>query len=154
MSQFRRRPKDAPPRRQREPGEFDSVVIERPAARMATGMASEKPAVRPVLKLPRQQRARQDIRDSARGEACLVRLLGCPGDPAMTIWSHNRHQRAGKGAAIKALDLNGSYCCTYCDSIYDGQVSVPLGMSMNEVELAWYHAHSESLVRLAQKGLL
>ncbi len=72
----------------------------------------------------------------------------------MTIWSHNRHQRAGKGGAMKALDLNGAYGCTHCDAIYDGQVSPPENWTRQMVELAWYEAHAESLVKLAQKGLL
>ena len=93
------------------------------------------------------------IRDSARGEDCLIRLPGCPADPAMTIWSHNRHQRAGKGFSIKAIDLNGAYCCTHCDAIYDGQAPRPDGWTREQVELAWYGAHAESLVRVVQKGL-
>lgn len=148
MSLSRRPP---PPRRQREEGEFASVVLERPRAVMAAGL--DKQVSKPVpAKVER--RVRQSIRDSARGEECLVRLPGCPGDPAMTIWSHNRHQRAGKGGAIKAFDLNGAYCCTFCDAIYDGQAPLPAGATRSEVELAWFMAHAESLVRLARKGLV
>ena len=142
-----------PPRETRDRSEeFASVVIERPRAVMATGLDKARPVREPVLeKVP--GRVRPAIRDSARGEDCLVRLPGCPGDPAMTIWSHNRHQRAGKGGALKAIDLNGAYCCTYCDAIYDGQRPLPAGASRQEVELAWFMAHAESLVRLKQKGL-
>lgn len=142
-----------PPRETRDRSEeFASVVIERPRAVMATGLDKARPAREPALeKVP--GRVKPAIRDSARGEDCLVRLPGCPGDPAMTIWSHNRHQRAGKGGALKAIDLNGAYCCTYCDAIYDGQRPLPAGASRQEVELAWFMAHAESLVRLKQKGL-
>lgn len=94
------------------------------------------------------------IRESARGESCLVRIYGCPDDPSMTIWSHNRHSRAGKGLGVKSLDINGAYCCTYCDAIYDGQLVRPNGLSCEDVELAWYAGHAESLVILRQKGLI
>ena len=97
------------------------------------------------------ERKSQAIRDSANGEQCLVRLPGCIGH---AIWSHNRHGRAGKGGGIKALDLNGCYCCVECDKCYDGQKPRPEFLTRDEVELAWYHAHAESLCKLAQKGLL
>lgn len=125
-------------------------------ARMATvesiARMPVEPAKRVTPKTP--QRVQQSIRDSARGELCTVRLPGCPCDPAMSIWSHNRHERAGKGKGIKALDLNGAIACTYCDAVYDGQRPRPAGMSVEQVELAWYHGHAESLVRLRQKGLV
>jgi hypothetical protein len=128
-----------------------SVLNVKPRATMATSLAAEPP--RPAAQKA-QGRVRPQIRESARGEQCLIRLPGCPGDPAMTVWSHNRHQRAGKGGAMKALDLNGCYGCTWCDAVYDGQVPLPAGMSREQVELAWYDAHAESLVKLAQRGLI
>lgn len=124
---------------------------------LAQAMAMNGPepvgrAIGALLKTP--DRKDQRIRDSARGEECLVRLPGCPSDPAMTIWSHNRHGRAGKGAGIKSLCLNGAYACTHCDAIYDGQLPLPEGWTREAVELAWYGAHAESLVRARQKGLV
>ena len=98
-------------------------------------------------------RKEQAIRDSARDEDCLIRLAGCPQRRDMTIWSHCRHARAGKGGAIKALDLAGAYGCTYCDAVYDGQIKRPEGMTLEQVEIAWFLAHVESLVKLRQKGL-
>lgn len=94
------------------------------------------------------------IRDSAKGEACLIRLPGCPGDPAMTIWSHYRGAAGGKGRGIKASDVAGAYGCTHCDAIYDGNAPRPAGMTKADVDLAWHEGHIRSLVRLRQKGLL
>lgn len=135
--------------------EFASHELPAPTpARMATSSDFEvMPAGRAsaALKAPRRDTG---IRESARGERCLVRLPGCPDDPAMTIWSHCRHGRGGKGMGIKALDVLGAYCCTYCDSIYDGQRPRPEGASMIGVELAWWMAHAESLVILRSKGLI
>lgn len=133
-------------RREREPDEFASFV---PKARPSV-MAAALHLAEPVQTTPKTpDRQSHAIRQSANGEQCLVRLPGCIG---AAIWSHNRHGRAGKGGGIKALDLNGCYCCTSCDAIYDGQA--PTFLSREEVELAWYHGHAESLCKLAQKGLL
>lgn len=155
MSLLRRRHKDAPPRRDRS-DEFGSVVLERPRARMATALDRPRPAPVPVLlqKVPREVRVRQSIRNSAAGEACLVRIEGCPGDPAMTIWSHAPLKAAGKGMGIKALDVAGAYCCTYCDAIVDGQRPLPAGVTKDQAMLDWFSGHLRSLVRLAEKGLL
>jgi hypothetical protein len=153
------KPKAAPARRDRS-AEFENFKPKPREAAQVPGLVKAfgdifglelKPA--PSTKTP--GRKRQDIRDSARGEECLVRLPGCPGDSSLTIWSHNRHNRAGKARGMKAIDLNGCYACgPWCDAIYDGQRKPPDGMTREAVELAWYHAHAESLVRLAQKGLL
>jgi hypothetical protein len=96
----------------------------------------------------------EKLRQSAKGEDCLVRIPGCPSDPAQTIWSHYRGSAGGKGGSIKATDIAGAYACTYCDAVYDGQTPRPDGMTKAEVDLAWLEGHVRSLVRLQQKGLL
>lgn len=100
-------------------------------------------------------RKRQAIRDSAKGEECLVRIPGvCRGGTEHTIWSHAPLGAAGKGRGVKSLDLAGAYCCTACDSCADGQSKRPNGMTRTDVLLAWHEGHMRSLVRLAQKGLV
>lgn len=117
------------------------------------GGATVLPTPTERQKIPAKKR--QAIRDSAKGEACTVRLPGvCMGDPAATIWSHARWPAAGKGAATKALDLAGAFACTACDAAYDGNRKPPAGMTRDDVDLAWCMGHFRSLVRLAQKGLL
>jgi hypothetical protein len=142
----------APERRERVRANLAETVaglLDRPAERPRAVMALVKPTpAAAVLKTP--DRVDHAIRRSAKGEPCLIRLPVCNGS---AIWSHNRHGRAGKGGAIKALDLNGCYACSACDAIYDGQAPLPAGYTREKVELAWYHAHAESLVRLRQKGL-
>lgn len=149
---LQRRSKDAPARPAKQyTGTF---TPERPRAVMATNLGQRVAAATPAPKLTRKDRTCQSIRDSARGEACEIRYPGCPSDPAMTIWSHNRHADAGKGQRLKALDLCGAYGCTYCDAIYDGQRPLPEGMTREQAELQWYRAHDRSMVKLAQKGLV
>jgi len=95
------------------------------------------------------------ITESARNEDCTVRIIGvCSGDPAKTIWSHGRWQRAGRGKGIKAIDLCGAYACTDCDAVFDGQRKPPEGMTREDIDLDWMMGHMESLVKLSQKGLI
>jgi hypothetical protein len=102
-----------------------------------------------------QGRKRQDIRDSARGEECTVRIAGvCRGGTEHTIWSHAPLGAAGKGRSLKALDVAGAFACDQCDAVVDGQIKRPAGMTREQVLLDWFFGHMRSLVRLAQKGML
>lgn len=95
------------------------------------------------------------ITKSAKGEDCQVRYIGvCTHNSEHTIWSHCRHGAAGRGKAIKALDLLGAYACTSCDGVYDGQQKAPTGVTREQLDLDWYHGHARSAVILAQKGLI
>lgn len=125
----------------------------RPTA-VAQVQPAEKPAAAPAPKLSRKARTQQSLRDSARDEACTVRLPGCANDPAATIWSHAPLGAAGKGMGIKALDLCGAYCCTACDALVDGQRPLPSGMTREAALLAWFDGHMRSLVRAKTKGVI
>lgn len=95
------------------------------------------------------------IRQSARGEECLVRIPGvCTHDPATVIWSHYRGLAGGKGMGIKSPDVCGAYACVACDMAYDGQTKRPAGMTKADVDLAWLQGHIRSLLKLEQKGLI
>jgi hypothetical protein len=97
----------------------------------------------------------QKIRDSARGEECLMRLPGvCLNNPEATIWSHYRGSAGGKAGALKSDDLCGCYACTACDAVYDGQRVRPWALEMDDVLFAWYEAHIRSIVRLHEKGVI
>jgi hypothetical protein len=140
------------PRPQRDPNEFASFVPPRGAvAVMARPIDATGGQFYVVpAKIDKRVRKRQSLRDSANGETCLMLLPGCLHD---AILSHNRHARAGKGGAMKALDVASAYTCVHCDAIYDGQRRLP-GFTRDMIELAWYRAHDETLVKFAQKGLL
>lgn len=149
--------KPLPPRRDRS-AEFASFTPAPAVARMAT---REDLSGAPLALVVRQQRLQkipqrkqQAIRDSARGEDCTVLIPGCPGDPAMTIWSHAPLKAAGKGMQLKAIDLCGAFACTYCDAVVDGQRPPPPGFTRAEALMAWFYGHMKSLVRLHQKGLV
>lgn len=103
-------------------------------------------------KLKRADKVRQDIRDSARGEPCLMQLPGVCTHEA--IWSHARWPWAGKGGATKSVDVAGAYVCSACDAVYDGQRKPPPGWSRAEVDAEWHVAHMKSMVRLTEKGIV
>jgi hypothetical protein len=108
--------------------------------------------VSPMPKTP--DRKDQRIRDSARGEQCQVRIPGaCRGGTEHTIWSHAPLGAGGKGMGIKALDLCGTYCCTGCDAVVDGQARPPADVTREDALMAWFMGHMRSLVILRQKGL-
>lgn len=139
----------APVKRERAP----LVLVPRAEpSRSVMAPVPAKPA-KTVLKV--LDRVRNDIRQSAKGEECYVRLTGvCCGGTEHTIWSHAPLGSAGKGGQIKALDLCGAFCCTACDAVVDGQAPMPAGMTRASVLLDWFHGHMRSLVRLAQRGLI
>lgn len=111
--------------------------------------------VAPQPKLAREDKVRQPIRDSARGEECTVRLLGvCNHNPETTVWSHCPLNIAGHGMGTKSLDVLGCYCCSACHDVADGRVPLPAWLTRAGVLLDWFKGHARSLVRLAEKGLL
>lgn len=124
-----------------------------------------KPSVQPLHKgtysgglagaVPKDKPHRsQKLRDSAKGEPCLVVIPGCPQDPEQTIWSHYRGTAGGKACARKSDDICGAYACTYCDAVYDGQRQRPEGLTKEDVDRLWLEGHIRSLVRAKEKGLL
>jgi hypothetical protein len=148
------RPK-LPPKRDRS-AEFSTFTPKPRKAAQAIAAAGWSPVpAQWVAATPKVQgRKRQDIRDSARGEECTVRIAGvCRGGTEHTIWSHAPLGAAGKGRSIKSLDIAGAYCCTACDAALD-QAQRPAGMTREQVLLDWFFGHMRSLVRLAQKGML
>lgn len=89
----------------------------------------------------------QKIRDSARGEACALRLVGvCNFDPATTVFAHLPvHHR---GMSIKSPDLFGVYACACCHDAIDGRVAGPWSFS------DLLRALAETQMKLVEKGLL
>lgn len=134
----------SPPRAPRQPAK----PVERQCRQADLSVASK-----PVLKTP--DRKSQPIRDSARGEECTVRIAGvCNHDPATTVWSHAPFAAAGKGGALKGLDVLGCYSCAACHNVVDGRAPRPAGLSREQALLDWFFGMARSIVRLRQKGLV
>jgi hypothetical protein len=59
------------------------------------------------------------LRESARGQVCLVRLPGvCNHDTEKTVLAH----LGGAGVGRKQPDLLGAFCCSDCHANIDGAV--------------------------------
>ncbi len=154
-----RKPPPRPARPDRS-DEFKSLKLTPTRAVMATPasfvtLANAPRAVPPHVKLPRQARTDQAIRDSANGEECHVRLLGtCNGRTDTTVWSHWPGLAADRGMGIKALDLCGAYACAACHDAIDGRTQTGPGYDRHAIVMGWMVGHLRSLVTLARKGLV
>jgi hypothetical protein len=125
--------------------------------RMAVPVTADigKAISHPKVRAPARKQAQPDIRGSARGEACTVRIEGvCNFNSETTVWSHGPFNDAGKGMGIKGLDLVGCYSCSACHDVVDGRAPRPTGVTKERVMLDWFYGMTRSLVRLMQKGLL
>lgn len=145
-----KRPATSPKRDRSE--EFASFTPRPRRAVMATCLGQLAPH---HVEQKTPDRKQQSIRDSARGEECTVRLDGvCNFNPETTVWSHAPFEAAGKGGALKGLDLLGCYACSCCHDVVDGRAPRPAGMTRERVLLDWFFGMARSIVRLRQKGLV
>lgn len=80
------------------------------------------------------------LRDSARGQPCLVRLPGiCNHDPATTVLAHLN----GGGMGTKYSDLMGAFACSACHDEIDRRTML---CNADYIKLA----HLEGMVRTQQ----
>jgi hypothetical protein len=95
------------------------------------------------------------IRESARGEACTLRLpMICNFNLETTVLLHPNTHRAGKGKSLKAEDALGAYGCSSCHDALDGRGVRPKHLTKDEIELAFWHGHAETYLILKRKGLV
>lgn len=95
------------------------------------------------------------ITQSARGEACQIRLIGvCSCRRETTVWCHANGSAAGKGIGMKSHDLLGAYGCSTCHAVVDRQVPLPRHLTREGVKLAFWEGHARSLLLLIEKGIV
>lgn len=88
------------------------------------------------------------IRKSAKGQECMVRLVGvCNGNAETTIFAHFRELALGCGTSHKPNDLFGAYACSSCHDVLDGR-------SKTAYERDWIIAEFRRAVMYTQKALL
>ncbi len=126
-------------------------TVEGPAGLVSAVLASgpARASVMPKTAGRKDQR----IRDSARGEVCTIRLPGCDGGGATTVWCHLPEAVADRGLGIKGIDALGAYGCASCHDIVDRRADPPEGYTLDAVALAFYRALARSFVILKRKGL-
>ena len=60
------------------------------------------------------------LRQSAKGQECLVRIPGvCNRRTETVVLAH----LSGGGMGMKVSDLHGAFCCSSCHDLLDGRVS-------------------------------
>lgn len=94
--------------------------------------------------------ARSKIRQSAKGEQCLVRIPGiCNGNPESVVLAHLN----GGGAGTKKPDYQGAYACFDCHNWLDGGY-VQHGATRAERDLCHLEAIIRTQEKLVEKGLI
>jgi hypothetical protein len=76
----------------------------------------------------------QKLRDLARGQACLLRFPGCPGNSETVCLCHVRRANVA-GMGQKPPDLFGVYGCDYCHAIFDGRTMLA---NLTKIEIDQY----------------
>lgn len=93
--------------------------------------------------------ASRKIRDSARGELCLVRVPGvCNGNPDTTVLAHLN----GGGMAAKHHDIHAAYACSDCHFWLDS--GYVYGSDRETRDLYHLQGVVRTQLRLMEKGLL
>lgn len=150
---LRSKPKPPPARPDRS-AEFTSFTPTRTAPAVMRRI-DQAPA--PVAKVAPKALTRvvQAIRDSAKGEECLIRISGvCNFNPETTVWCHLPGIDGDRGMGLKAIDHCGAFGCSACHDVLDMRAKLPAGLTREQVLLDFFFGHMRSLVRLSQKGLL
>lgn len=113
------------------------------------------PMKRATKPMKQGRRKTTPIRQSAKLEACTIRLPGiCNGDASTVVWCHENSYAAGKGMGLKAKDEHGAYGCCACHAVYDGQAPRPAGLTKEDVDIYFARGKHVSRLILQQKGLL
>ena len=90
------------------------------------------------------------IRESARGEQCMVRVPGvCNGDSETVVLAHLN----GAGIGRKQEDHKGAFSCSSCHSWLDGGY-VHEGVSRDRRDLLHLEGVIRTQDRLIAKGLI
>ena len=90
------------------------------------------------------------IRESARGEQCMVRVPGvCNGDPETVVLAHLN----GAGVGRKAPDHHAAFSCVACHSWLDGDYAQQ-GYSREYRDLLHLEGVIRTQDRLVAKGLM
>jgi len=90
------------------------------------------------------------IRESAKGQACTIRLDGCNGGPnnETVVLAHLNNGSMGK----KSLDIHGAYACASCHDLLDSRTHV--GYRKDFLLLTHLMGMKRTQEILVSKGLL
>ena len=89
------------------------------------------------------------LRDSARGQPCMIRLPGiCSGGTETTVLAHIN----GGGMALKKPDLLGAFACDKCHGVVDGKI--PTDMPEHIIELHHWQAVGRTIEWWVENGYI
>jgi hypothetical protein len=132
-----------------------SKGMKRTTMARGTSTLARSPMQRQAKPMKAGRRKTTPIRQSAKQEACTIRIPGvCNNDPATVVWCHENSYAAGKGMGLKAKDEHGAYGCCACHAVYDGQAPRPPGLTKEDVDTYFARGKHVSRLILQQKGLL
>lgn len=97
----------------------------------STPLARKTPMKRTA---PMKRRGRPKMtpaRKAAEGQACTLRVPGCPARTDTSVLAHLRVFNGG-GMGIKPPDTEAVFGCDYCHDVIDGRRKLP-----REVEATW-----------------
>ena len=95
------------------------------------------------------------IRLAARGQDCTLQLQGvCNHACDTTVLRHSNLLKDGKGMGLKAPDTAAAFGCSCCHDVLDGRRPRPEGMTLADVEAAFYVGVARTHHILNQLGLL
>jgi len=94
------------------------------------------------------------IRRAAAGQDCTLQLPGCNRDPATTVLCHSNYLADGKGMGLKAPDHAAAFGCSACHDVLDGRRPRPAGLSLLDVEGAFYAGMLRTQQILRRLGLM
>jgi len=100
----------------------------------------------------------QQIRDSARGEQCTLKICGiCNGDPTTTVLAHLPDE--SHGMAKKSDDISACYACAACHDAADGRKQAEWQADdiyefLNHSDWYFRRAMVRTWRRLIEKGII
>lgn len=92
-----------------------------------------------------------DLRKSARGQECALRLPGiCNGNPETTVLCH----ATPGGMGMKCPDTTAFYGCSACHAVYDRHDSRWMEFGREHLAAQALRAVGETHLRMKQAGVL
>lgn len=130
-------------------------LIEEGAARIRADIQAGMRLAGVPPKVTRKQRTRMDLRASANGEECTLRIpYCCNRRHDTTVLAHWPGLDGGRGMGMKSIDLAAAFACAACHDVVDMRAKPPAGMTREQVEVAFFRGHLRTLVRWSQMGLV
>ena len=94
----------------------------------------------------------QKLRDSARGETCLMRLDDCAGQDTRTCVLAHVRSGYNKGMGSKPDDCVGVTMCASCHDMYDGRRKAPY--TREEMDAWFFESYAVQVARWIRQGVL